>query len=104
MYVTIEYSKSFNMCFKFSSTLVCQIDMQNEINVQVENFLKGIKRINVNMQDRIDMQGEFFFSKSINVQTKIRPCRGEFFLRINKRACTSIRYTSVDMKNVVKFS
>ena len=25
-------------------------------------------------------------SKSINVQTKIRPCRGEFFLKINKRA------------------
>ena len=36
-----------------------------------------------------------FFSKSINVQTKIRPCRGEFFLKINKRACTSIRYTRV---------
>ena len=27
------------------------------------------------------------------MQTKIRPCRGEFFLKINKRACTSIRYT-----------
>merc|ERR1712051_972560 len=25
-------------------------------------------------------------SKSINVQTKIRPCRGKFFLKINKRA------------------
>ena len=25
-------------------------------------------------------------SKSINVQTKIRLCRGEFFLKINKRA------------------
>ena len=25
-------------------------------------------------------------SKSINVQTKMRPCRGEFFLKINKRA------------------
>ena len=35
-------------------------------------------------------------SKSINVQTKIRPCRGEFFLKINKRACTSIGYTRVD--------
>ena len=30
--------------------------------------------------------GGNFFSKSINVQTKIRPCRGEFFLKINKRA------------------
>ena len=39
--------------------------------------------------------GENFFSKSINVQTKIRPCRGEFFLKINKRACTSIWYTRV---------
>ena len=25
-------------------------------------------------------------SKSINMQTKIRPCRGKFFLKINKRA------------------
>ena len=32
------------------------------------------------------MQGGNFFSKSINVQTKIRPCRGEFFLKINKHA------------------
>ena len=39
--------------------------------------------------------GGNFFSKSINVQTKIRPCRVEFFLKINKRACTSIRYTRV---------
>ena len=39
--------------------------------------------------------GGNFFSKSINVQTKIRPCRGDFFLKINKRACTSIRYTRV---------
>ena len=30
--------------------------------------------------------GRNFFSKSINVQTKIRPCRGKFFLKINKRA------------------
>ena len=27
-----------------------------------------------------------FFSKTKNVQTKIRPCRGDFFLKINKRA------------------
>ena len=40
-----------------------------------------------------------FFSKSINVQTRIRPCRGEFFLKINKRACTSIRYTRVGESN-----
>ena len=39
--------------------------------------------------------GGIFFSKSINVQTKIKPCRGEFFLKINNRACTSIRYTRV---------
>ena len=39
--------------------------------------------------------GENFFPKSINVQTKIRPCRGDFFLKINKRACMSIRYTRV---------
>ena len=32
------------------------------------------------------MQVDFFFSKTINVQTKIRPCRGDFFLKINKRA------------------
>ena len=39
--------------------------------------------------------GGNFFSKSINMQTQIRPCRGDFFLKINKRACTSIRYTRV---------
>ena len=39
--------------------------------------------------------GGNFFSKSINVQTKIRPCRGDFFLKINKHACTSIQYTRV---------
>ena len=39
--------------------------------------------------------GGNFFSKSINVQTKIRPCRGDFLLKINKRACTSIRYNRV---------
>ena len=29
------------------------------------------------------------------MQTKIRPYRVDFFLKINKRACTSIRYTRV---------
>ena len=44
--------------------------------------------------------GENFFSKSINVQTKIRPCRGEFFLKINKRAITSIQHNRViDLEN-----
>ena len=38
------------------------------------------------MQDGIDVLGGTFFSKSISVQTKIRPCRGKFFLKINKRA------------------
>jgi hypothetical protein len=45
--------------------------------------------------------GGNFFSKPINVQTKIRPCRGDFFLKINKRACTSIRYTRVVPKNLL---
>ena len=35
---------------------------------------------------RIKRAGGKIVSKSINVQTKIRPCRGEFFLKINKRA------------------
>jgi hypothetical protein len=39
--------------------------------------------------------GGIFFSETMNVQTKIRPYRGDFFLKINKRACTSIRYTRV---------
>ena len=39
--------------------------------------------------------GRKVFSKLINVQTKIRPYRVDFFLKINKRACTSIRYTRV---------
>jgi hypothetical protein len=29
------------------------------------------------------------------VQTQIRPCSGDFFLKINKRACTSIQHTRV---------
>ena len=49
-------------------TLVYRIDVQTEINVQVEKFLKNIKRA-----------GGKIFSKSINVQTKIRLCRGEFW-------------------------
>ena len=36
-----------------------------------------------------------FLSKTINVQTQIRPCKGDFFLKINKRACTFIRHTWV---------
>ena len=39
--------------------------------------------------------GGNFFSKPINMQTKIRLCRGKFFIKINKRACTSIRYSRV---------
>ena len=58
--------------------------------MQVEKFFKTIKRAGHNRR-----AGRNFFTKSINVQTKIRPCRGEFFLKINKRACTSIRYTRV---------
>ena len=59
-------------------------------------FLKINKRagqIEEHMLD-LNMQGDFF-SKTINVQTEIRPCRGEFFLKINERACTSIRHTRV---------
>ena len=33
--------------------------------------------------------------KLIDVQTKIRPCRWEFIFKLNKHACTSIRYTRV---------
>ena len=47
------------------------------------------------MQGGIYVQGGILFSKSINMQTKMRPCRGKFSLKINKRACTSIRYTRV---------
>ena len=55
-------------------TLVYRIDVQDEINVQVGKFLKNIKRAGQNRR-----AGGIFFSKSINVQTKIRPCRGDFF-------------------------
>ena len=51
-----------------------RIDVQAEINVQVEKFLKNIKRAGQNRR-----AGGKIFSKSINVQTKIRPCRGEFW-------------------------
>ena len=40
--------------------------------------------------------GGDFSTKSINVQSKKRRYRLEFFLKINKRACTSIRWTRVD--------
>ena len=55
------------------STLVYRIDVQTEINVQVEKILKNIKRAGQNRR-----AGVKIFSKSINVQTKIRPCRGDF--------------------------
>ena len=57
---------------------------------KINNHAVGNKRAVWNRR-----AGGIFFSKSINVQTEIRPCRGDFFLKINKRACTSIRYTRV---------
>ena len=47
------------------STLVCRIDVQVEINVQGENFLKNIKRAGQNRR-----AGGTFSGKSINVQGK----------------------------------
>ena len=58
------------------------------------DFIKN-DNIPINVQDGIDVQGGFVSKKTINMQTQIRPCRGEFFLKINKRACTSIRHTRV---------
>jgi hypothetical protein len=55
-------------------TLVYRIDVQDEINVQEGKFLKIIKRAGQNRR-----AGRKIFSKSINVQTKIRPCRVDFF-------------------------
>ena len=57
---------------------------------KINNHAVGNKRAVWNRR-----AGGIFFSKSINVQTEIRPCRGDFFLKINKRACTSIRHTRV---------
>ena len=34
------------------------------------------------------------------MQTQIRPCRGDFLLKINKRACTSIRHTRVPFVDI----
>ena len=61
-----------------------------ELGTVLEKFLKNIKRAGQNRR-----AGGKFFSKSINVQTQIRPYRGNFFLKINKRACTSIWHTRV---------
>ena len=47
------------------STLVCRIDVQGKINVQVEKFLKNIKRAGQNRS-----AGGTFSGKSINVQGK----------------------------------
>ena len=76
--------------------------------MQVGKFLKSIKRadqkkamqggfflkinklgglIPIYVQLGINVQGNFF-SKYINVQTKIRTYRREFFLKINKCGCT----------------
>ena len=49
--------------------------------MQVGKFLKNIKRAGQNRS-----AGGKFSGKSINVQIKIKPSRGEFFLKINKRA------------------
>ena len=46
-------------------TLVCRIDVQGKINVQVEKFFKNIKRACQNRR-----AGGFFSGKSINVQGK----------------------------------
>ena len=44
---------------------------------------RKILKKTLNVQARIDMQGTcaggILFSKSIKVQIKIRPCRGDFF-------------------------
>ena len=48
---------------------------------KINNHAVGNKRAVWNRR-----AGGIFFSKSINVQTEIRPCRGDFFLKINKRA------------------
>ena len=69
------------MIIGYIYTLVYRIDVQDQINVQVEKFLKNIKRAGQNRR-----AGGIFFSKSINVQTEIRLCRGDFFLKINKLA------------------
>ena len=62
-------------------------------------FLPSIAHTNTNKRAGWNRRaGGNFFSKSINVQTKIRPCRREFFLKVNKRACTFIRYTRVFWK------
>ena len=47
------------------STLVCRIDVQGKINMQVEKFLKNIKRAGQNRR-----AGGTFSGKSINVQGK----------------------------------
>ena len=61
-------------------------------------ILKKNKRADPNKA----VQGQFFFSKLINVQGKYQyKCRkinvqGDFFLKINKRACMSIRHNRVN--------
>ena len=59
--------------------------MQDEINVQEGKFLKNIKRAGHNRR-----AGRKIFLKLINVQTKIRPGRGEFFLVFIKKYAKSL--------------
>ena len=61
------------------------------------NFDYFIVNFNVT---QIYAQGGNFFTKAINVQSKIRLCRRIFFLKITKRACTSIQHSRVVKKGM----
>ena len=59
---------------KFLHTLVCRIDVQGEINMQVEKFFKNIKRAGQNRRTggklsgkSINMQGENFLENGVKL-------------------------------------
>ena len=61
-----ELVEEFPTWAKNLHTLVCRIDVQGQINVQVEKFLKNIKRAGQNRRT-----GGKFSGKSINMQGKM---------------------------------
>ena len=64
---------NYEMLLNEQKKVIDTLNVQDGINVQEEKFLKNIKRVGHNRR-----AGGNFFSKSINVQTKIKPCRVDF--------------------------
>ena len=88
------------VCVYFQITLVYLIIVQDVINVQAGNFSEINKPAGCNKPMQVGNFQESIvrktcrqenFLKLINVQDVIRPCRLDFFQKINKTCCMFIR-------------